>query len=61
MTEYECVECNICCYKSYERIKDLGLDPDSDDDLDRMILCPCWGEYAIFHKVEEEEYEEDGE
>ena len=40
MTDYECVECGIACFKGRERIKNMGLDPDSDDDTDRMIFCP---------------------
>ena len=31
----------------------MDLDPDSDDDCDRMIFCPNWGECAIFRRVEE--------
>lgn len=59
MTEYECLECNICCCKSYENIKSMGLDPDSDDDTDRMIFCPYWEDYAMFQKVEEDEEDEE--
>lgn len=55
MTEFEfiCYECNLNCEKSRQDIIDMDLDPDSDNDYDRMIFCPNWGEDAIFRRVEE--------
>ena len=50
---YICYECNLNCEKSRQNIVDMDLDPDSDNDYDRMIFCPNWGEFAIFRKVEE--------
>lgn len=50
---YICYECNLNCEKSRQDIIDMDLDPDSDNDYDRMIFCPNWGENAIFRRVRE--------
>lgn len=54
MTDFfVCCQCNLNCEKSYQGIIDMGLDPDSDDDYDRMVFCPNWGDMAIFERDEE--------
>ena len=48
-----CCQCNLNCQKSRQSIIDMGLDPDSDDDWDRAVFCPNWGELAIFEVDDE--------
>lgn len=50
--DFICYECNENCEKSRDSVIRMDLDPDSDNDYDRMIFCPCWGEMAIFRKVQ---------
>lgn len=54
MTDYICLECNLNCEKTRQSIIDMNLDPDSDNDYDRMIFCPNWGDMAIFKRTDEE-------
>lgn len=58
MTDYICHVCNMNCMYGIERIRDMNLDPDSDDDYDRLIMCPYAGEMARFEKLDDEEEEE---
>lgn len=51
--QFICCQCNLNCQKSRQSIIDMGLDPDSDDDWDRAVFCPNWGELAIFEVYEE--------
>ena len=52
MTDYICCECNLNCEKTRQSIIDMNLNPDSDDDYDRMIFCTNWGDMAIFRRQE---------
>ena len=53
MTYYICCQCNENCIKSREDLIELGLDPDSDDDYDRLISCYRWGYLVMFEKIKE--------
>lgn len=53
MTDYICTQCNLCCEHSREKIIEMGLDPDSDNDYDRMIYCPNWCDMAIFERSDD--------
>lgn len=59
---YTCYQCNLNCQKDRSQIVDMDLDPDSDNNYDRMIYCPNWSDFAMFEKdgednEDEEEYE----